>query len=113
MTNKDIFSIGNAENSLEYLRDTDNEIASLKARLSSLEKTEKTILAGEMLDTDNALKVGERDATARTSTAYREWLSEHDNAVLEYHTLLAKRTTKALFLELFRTIFSARIRGNV
>ena len=111
MSDKDIWSEHNAEAALLFLRDTDKKWATLKAEVNGLEKNEKPLLAGEYLDTEGT--VDERKSQSLVSIAYREWLSLHKETVLDYSILTAERNTKMAFLECWRSVYSARKRGNV
>jgi hypothetical protein len=108
---KDIWSETTAESALLYLRDTDEEFAVAKARVFGLDKTEKVILAEEFLN--GAGTVDQRKSQALTSEKYADWQKSHEDAVLDFNILYAKRTTKAAYLECWRSVFSARRRGNV
>ena len=107
----DIWQEGTAESALLYLRDTDEEFAVAKARLFGLDKTEKVILAEGYLDA--AGTVDEKKSQALTSAKYADWQKSHEDAVLDFNLLYAKRTTKAAYLECWRSVYSARKRGNV
>ena len=108
---KDIWNEATAESALMYMRDSDEDFARAKARVMALEKQEKIIFGAEYLETDGS--VDERKGKAHNSIAYKEWAGEYDDAVLDFNTLYAKRTTKAAYLEAWRSVYSARKRGNV
>jgi len=107
----DIWSSANVESALIWLRDTDEEFGRLKGKVLGMGKNEKVLFGAEYLETDGS--VDERKGKAYNSTAYKEWLSEYQDAETDLAILTAKRNTKASFLECWRSIYSARKRGGV
>ena len=107
----DIWNEKTVESSLLYLRDTDEDWATAKARVFGLEKTEKVILAEGYLEATGT--VDERKSIALTSDVYSDWQKSHEDAVLDLNTLTAKRATKMTFIEAWRSIYSGRKRGNI
>lgn len=91
---------------LIYLAQTDEEFAKARGLVTSLQAKEKTVLATEFLKSDGP--VAEREAKARTSEAYKEWLTAHENAVYDYETMRVKRTTGATIIDVWRTLEASR-----
>lgn len=107
----DIWSEANVERALLELRDTDEEYGRLKGKVLGMAKNEKILFGAEYLETEGT--VDERKSAAYNSTAYKEWQSEYEDAETDLAILTAQRTTKMSFLECWRSIYSARKRGNI
>ncbi len=108
---KDIWSEANIERALIELRDTDEEYGRLKGKVLGMSKNEKVLFGAEYLETEGT--VDERKSAAYNSTAYKEWLSEYQDAETDLNILMAKRNTKIAFIEAWRSIYSGRKRGNI
>ncbi len=107
----DIWSSANVESALIWLRDTDEEFGQLKGKVLGMGKNEKVLFGAEYLDTEGS--VDERKGAAYNSTAYREWLSEYQDAETDLAILTAKRHTKMAFIEAWRSVYSGRKKGNI
>jgi len=94
---------------LNYLGETDESYAQAKARVKALEHTRKIIKAGIYLDAEGTN--GEREQKAYADTAYKEWVSEYEDAILDEQTLGAKRKRAELTIEVWRSLNSARSKG--
>lgn len=96
---------------LTFLSSTDKELARSKALLDGLEETKKTVRASAFLKAQGAQ--GERAEKAHDSAEYREHLKKLGDAVYEYELLKAQRTTEALYVDVWRSLLSARKQGIV
>lgn len=96
---------------LGYLADTDENYARAKALVDGLEETKKTVKAAAFLRASGAQ--GERSEKAYNSPEYRNHLTLLENAILELELLRAKRTTEALYIEVWRSLQSARKQGVI
>lgn len=101
------------DQALTYLATTDEPCAAAKSLLMGLDKQEKTVLGVQLLDlAGDKGTVGEKDARCRDSEAHRQWLSDYQDAALDYWTMHNKRSTEALILECWRTEQANRRAGG-
>ena len=99
---------------LKYLAETDEPAAKAKAYMLGLEGQEKTVLATQFLGTWlEGKKVAEKDAAARTSVPYFEWMDQYKESVYDFEILRNKRSTEALIVEVWRSLNSNRRAGVV
>lgn len=97
---------------LEYLAATDEPFAKAKAYMLGVEDQKSTILAGQFLrSTLNT--VDAKKAESQTSKEYWDWREKHKDSVYDYEIMRNKRSTAALFIELWRSEFSARKQGMI
>jgi hypothetical protein len=96
---------------LKYLESTDESCANARAFQLYLESKEKTILAMTILESTGT--VSEREARARTSATYLEWLEQYREAVADYELQRNKRKRAELTIEVWRSTNANQRRGNV
>lgn len=96
---------------LTLLAQTDEGAARLRGRVLALEKKEKTVLAEEFLKHSGTM--AEKEARARTSEAFRNWLAEYEDAVLDFEVLKVERSHEELVVEVWRTDSANKRRGNI
>jgi hypothetical protein len=102
------------DKALQYLIDTDEPAAKARAYLLGLEKSEKTIIAVEILDKKGTPgTVPEKDAMARTSHEYKAWKEDYEDAVLDMELYRNRRHTAELIIELWRSEGANRRQGNI
>jgi roadblock/LC7 domain-containing protein len=101
-----------AERALKYLADTDEEVAARKARMTAVKERMKTTKAAEYL-TAQGSSVKDREAVAETSTAYKAAIDELEEATLEFEIIKNKRLRAELTIEMWRSINSARNKGQI
>lgn len=99
------------DKAINYLAETDDAAAQAKARLSILEKQEKTVLGVSFLTSNGNNQ--EREYQARTSDEYIKWQQEHGDAVLEHETYRNKRIRAEAVIEVWRSINSNRRAGMI
>lgn len=102
--------IEEAEKAYHYIAQTDEAIAQAKARLMAAEYGVKTAEAVCYLDATGTVE--ERKSVARCAPRYTEAVSEHEDAVLEFETIKAKRQRALLAIELYRTQEASRRAGT-
>ncbi len=100
------------QQALTYLAETDEDAARAKTLVKGLEKSEKPTLAAQFLKVEGG-SIAERDAIARTSTAYTNWRASYKAAVLDYERLETKRNTEILMVDVWRSLNANRRQGNI
>lgn len=104
-------NINSAEKALEYLAQTDVAIAKAKALMIGLDEQRKTIEAGEFLKSEGS--AAERKQRALASESYRNHIEAYEDSVLTYETLRNRRLTATLQIEMWRSVNSARNKGQI
>ena len=100
-----------AGEALTYLAQTDEDSAKAKARMKGLEYKIKIVLAQQQLIATGS-SATEKKAKAEASQAYIEITETYENAVLDYETLNAKRSTQVARFEWCRSINANRRMGG-
>lgn len=95
---------------LKYLAETDELYARQTAHVKALEFQVKTIKALEYLDSEGT--IAEREAKSCSSTAYRAFIEDYENAVASRETSAAKRKRAELIIEVWRSINANRRQGQ-
>lgn len=98
-----------AEKAVDYLRDTADPYGKTCGRLAYMEGNLRRIKSLEMLGTTGSL--GDREAKAYASEAYKEALEQLENATAERETIRAMRDAAQCRFEQWRTQTSARKAG--
>lgn len=98
-----------ADGAVDYLRDTADKYGQACGRLAYLEGNLRRIKALEMLKTTGSL--GDREAQAYASEAYREALEQLENATADRETIRAMRDAAQCRFEQWRSQTSARKAG--
>ena len=100
------------DKALQFLVNTDESAATSRAYMLGLEKQEKTILATELLKSEQ--KTGPlREAEARVSDVYKEWRKVYENALFDFEIAKNRRNTAALVIECWRSENANRRKGNL
>jgi hypothetical protein len=98
-----------AESAVDYLRDTSEQYGKACGRLAYLEGNLRRVKALEMLQTKGSL--GDREAQAYASEAYKDALEQLENATADRETIRAMRDAAQCRFEQWRTQTSARKAG--
>jgi hypothetical protein len=106
-----VIDIPRRDKALRFLVETDEVAAKAKAYMIGLEKQEKTVLAVEILKCKGSVQ--ERDAIARTSAGYKEWLSKYEGSVFDFEKLRNERNSEELLVECWRSENANRRAGNI
>jgi hypothetical protein len=96
---------------LSYLALTDTYYATSIGKVKALEYQIKTIKALVYLETKGT--IAEREARSHSSEAYRAFVSNYEDAVIERETISAKRKRAELTIEVWRSINANRRQGAV
>ena len=97
------------ETAINRLSETDEKAALAKAKVKSLEVYGKTAKSFAFLDAKGT--VAEREAVALTSTIYREWQKDYEEAIVESETLANKRASWSGEREVWRSLQANRRQG--
>jgi hypothetical protein len=100
-----------ATESLEYLLETDDEFGRLKGEVEGLDYLIKMAEARGYLGASGTQD--QRKSQARISEEYERLVLEHNDRVIELHTIGAKRKTAELVIEVWRSQSANRRVGNV
>lgn len=104
-------NIQSAEKALEYLAQTDLAIAQAKSLMIGLDEQRKTIEADEFLKNEGS--AAERKQRALASESYCHHIEAYKDSVLTYETLRNRRLTATLQIEMWRSVNSARNKGQI
>ncbi len=97
------------EGAVEYLRDTAKDYGTKRGRASYMEANLRRVKSLEMIAKTGG--VGEREAAAYASEAYKEAMEQMENAVAEVETIRALREAATYTIEVWRSQNSARKQG--
>lgn len=97
------------EGAVEYLRDSAKDYGKKRGRASYLEANLRRVKSLEMVSKSGG--VGEREAAAYASEAYKEAMEQMENAVADVETIRALREAAVYTIETWRTQTSARKQG--
>lgn len=97
---------------LHYLAETDEAFGQLKGVMKALEYRLKVCKAQEFLKSQ-ASAAGVKEQEAYASDAYQSLVKEYEEAVIDYETVAAKRETRALTIEVWRSQNANRRQGNI
>jgi hypothetical protein len=106
-----IISDDTVQKSLVYLAETDERLGQLKGRVKALEYQLKTVKAQTYLDSKGT--VDERKSTAEITEDVIGMNIELSNAITELETIIAKRKTRELGIEVWRSVNANRRHGNL
>lgn len=102
------------DKALQYLIDTDEPAAKARAYMLGIEKQEKSVIGMEILEQKGKDgTVGEKEAKARTSSAYIAWREDYKNAVADFEIYRNRRHTADLVIECWRSENANRRQGNI
>lgn len=99
------------DQALNYLATTDESCANARALMLYMESKEKTILAMTILESEGSVAL--REAKARTSSAYLEWLEQYRECVADFELQRNKRKRAELTINCWQTENANRRAGIV
>jgi len=97
------------EGAVEYLRDTAQDYGKARGRASYMEANLRRVKSLEMISKPGG--VGEREAAAYASEAYKAAMEQMENAVADVETIRAMREAASYTIEVWRSQSSARKQG--
>jgi hypothetical protein len=97
------------ESAMRYLASTDETSAILKGNVARAEYSAKMARSKVYLTSEGSVEA--RKATAETSAEVLKAEDELANAIVEHEKVKAKRATRELLVEVWRSVFSARKQG--
>jgi hypothetical protein len=100
-----------AEAALEYLRDTAKQIGLARGALAYRDASLRRIKSLELLKAEGSL--GEREAQAYASDAYKEAIEALENITAEYETIRALREAADLTIRVWQSQQASARVGNV
>jgi len=102
---------GKVGKALHYLATTDVEYAKLTAAVKALEHKGRKVKAIQYLLTSGT--VGEREAQVNSSGAFKTFTEELENTIADRETLAAHRKLGELNIDVWRSLNSARSKGQI
>lgn len=112
MNIKDNDYFDKAEKAIDYLRDSEQAYASLKAQHQALKERIKITESSRILDSNEKTQ-GMKEHDARSSEDYLLAVSEWESILQEFYLVEAKRKRAELTIEMYRSVNSALKRGNI
>jgi len=106
-----VISEEQCENALKYLAATDETGAILKGQVASKEYLAKLARSKVFLLSEGSVEA--RKATAEVSPEVQGAEMDYCTAVVEYEKVRAKRATRELVVETWRTCSANQRRGNI
>lgn len=100
-----------AEIALQFLCNTDVDFARAKTLYDGLYEQRKSVIAIEFGKAKGS--AAEKTKLAESSEEYQKHLMAVRDAQIEFETLKAKRHTKQLIIDMWRSVNSNRNKGNV
>lgn len=97
------------EKAADYLRASAQASGSARGRMAYCDGNLRRVKSLQMLEHEGSL--GDREAKAYASDAYRKALEEIEDATAEYETIRAKREAAQYTIEVWRTQTSAKKAG--
>ena len=101
-----------AERAIQYLAESEDEWATLKAQHQALDKRRKIVRASGIMDSiesSAAMKANDSEA----STDYKLAVTDWEQVMADFYLLDAKRHRAELMIEMYRSVNSALKRGNI
>jgi len=98
---------------LDYLLSTDDEFGVLKGRMKALEHRLKVAKAEAFLDAEGKGTDKQKESLAYTSEVYRQKVEEYENVCIEMETIAAKRKSRELTIEVWRSQNANKRQGNI
>ena len=96
---------------IQYLVDTDDAYGQMKGLVKGLEYRIKVCKAMEFLKADGS--AAEREQKATASQAYKDLVKEYQDAVTDFETVAARRETRILTVEVWRSQNANKRVGNI
>lgn len=106
-----MINYNDAEYSLNYLVNTDEDMAKAKVLYEALYEQRKTIKAVQFLNSTGS--AAERTEKAYASKEYQEHLKLIRDAQMDYEILRNKRDSNVRVTELWRSVNSNQKKGNI
>lgn len=103
-------SEGRVGRALNYLAESDAEMARRKAYMVGIEEQKKTVYAKCYLKYSGPVE--ERKSNALDDPEYLEHIEKYEAAVLDHETMRNKRLTAALIIEVWRSLNANRRQGS-
>ena len=97
------------EGAVEYLRDTAKQYGQARGRSAYMEANLRRVKSLEMVGKTGG--VGEREAAAYASEAYKDAMEQLENSVAEVETIRALREAASYTIEVWRSQNSTRSQG--
>ena len=101
-----------AEKALEYLAESEEEYASLKAQHQALKERIKITKAQLMLESPES-SAAKKEIDAEAHTDYLQATTDWEMCLQEFYLIEAKRKRAELTIEMYRSVNSALKRGNI
>jgi hypothetical protein len=101
-----------AERSLKYLAESEDEYARLKGLLKVQPDRIKAIIAKEILSSPESSQAAKK-AWAEAGEAYSQALDEYQGIVDLFEVVNCKRRRAEMTIEMFRSVNSSMKRGNI
>lgn len=98
---------------LDYLISTDDEYGRLRGAVKGFEHRLKIAKAMAFLDAKGEGSQGERAEIAIASQSYKDLVEEYENTVAEMETIAAKRKSRELTIEVWRSQSANKRTGNI
>ena len=105
-------NINEVQEALEFLANTDEKYGTLKAGFMAQKELLRSAYSLSFLEVETG-SVEHRKAVAHTSARYIQAISDYRNACADYEILRAKRLSRELNIELYRSLLSAKKQGIV
>ena len=106
-----MINYNDAEKALQYLVGTDEEYARTKTLYDALCEQRKTVAALEYGKLTGS--AAEKNQQALASEVYQLHLHSIRDAQIEFETVRSKRLTNQAIIEMWRSVNSARQKGNI
>ena len=100
-----------AEKALDYLQQSEQEFAELKAKHQAMDKRRSIVRASCFLDSEGT--AAERKEKAENHPDYRQAVNDWQKAMEDFYLVDAKRERANLIIEMYRSVNSAMKRGNI
>ena len=101
-----------AEKAIQYLADSEEEYARLKAGHQAEKERMKVIKASLMMESGESTQKG-KEIDAESHEDYKDALTDWQTFMEEYYLVEAKRKRAELTIEMYRSVNSALKRGNI
>ena len=101
-----------AEQALEYLRESESELARLKAGHQAEKERLKIVLASLQLDAPESTQAG-KERWALASEEYKQALTDWQDFMEAFYEVEAKRKRAELTIEMWRSYNSAQSKGLI
>lgn len=104
--------LNKAEKAIQYLADSEEEWANLKAQHQALDKRRKIVRASGIMDSAEssaAMKANDSEASPDYKLAVMDW----EQVMTDFYLIDAKRHRAELTIEMYRSVNSSMKRGNI